>query len=492
MKKLLFIWLLYTFLLCSVIFSQEEEIEERKRIIEEERIWELSTTEISGISGSRSKLISDFQARTNTEIYYGGWFTYSHTFFKNADKNKNTQDTLRYIDSYDLRLWTRIERPKHNDLVYSRVKFFWNDREYIQGRYIAAAKEVYDATRLDMGYYEKKWNGLKHFRNIKLTLGRRQFRVGRGIAYSGVNDGVDLQLNHKSGFNFDISASKIIRSKNDLDSSRPYPGKNWSRRYFYALEIDKKWHPKHTIDVYGLIQRDHNKEVPENRNLEYDYDSEYYGIYLKGELISNLKYWGEFIKEEGHSYATGTNANPNLQFKENIDAYAFVLGMQYFADKLYGKPSLVVEYAEASGDTDRQSVSNTVNGNLRRTEDECFIPFGIFPSGAASSFKFSNLHILKVGANIKPLEKIEIFKDFMFTYEYYRYKADESAGAISDALADLVDKDIGKEHDFIISWRPLSDLKISFKYGRFKPGNAYLLTNRDSKTYWNLSTTLDF
>jgi hypothetical protein len=156
-------------------------------------------------------------------------------------------------------------------------------------------------------------------------------------------------------------------------------------------------------------------------------------------------------------------------------------------------PTVYAEYAFGSGDPDRRNVTDTVNGNLSR-RDTNFLYFGYLPTGYALSPRLSNLQMFKVGAAVRPLERLSMFnlKELRVSVDWYRYAKDESKGGVFDLDASLGERDLGVETDFTLSWPILSDLTLDLEYGLFKPGNAYPPDRNDSARYFSVGVTTTF
>ncbi|MBI3857652.1 MAG: alginate export family protein, partial [Planctomycetes bacterium] len=132
------------------------------------------------------------------------------------------------------------------------------------------------------------------------------------------------------------------------------------------------------------------------------------------------------------------------------------------------------QYMFGSGDSDRTSPTDMAAGNTGGTTDTSFLSFGFVQTGFSLFPRVANIHILRLGGSIRPLESVELFhKMEVGVYGYYYRKA-VAQELISDSRAFLNDADIGKEIDIFLRWRIFSDLGFYLNYGRFFPGKAYL------------------
>ena len=197
-----------------------------------------------------------------------------------------------------------------------------------------------------------------------------------------------------------------------------------------------------------------------------------------------MHYWAEVIRQTGESVVYDT-----MQ-KRDVEAWAYDLGISYDWD-VYSDPNLSLEYAFGSGDSDRVSVTDTLDGNISG-DDKNFHYFGYLPAGYALSPRLSNLQFAKAAVLFKPLEKYKLFKNFSLGIDYYRYFKDEKDGGIYDTEAINSDTDIGDEVDLTIFWQILSDLTLELQYGYFMPGDAYPDAFDDSEQYYSASMTLSY
>jgi hypothetical protein len=143
-------------------------------------------------------------------------------------------------------------------------------------------------------------------------------------------------------------------------------------------------------------------------------------------------------------------------------------------------PVLGVEYAVATGDSDRMSATDTIAGNLRGN-DNAYRGFGYINTGYSSAFEFTNLQFLRTGVRFKPmpdcpaLEKLELGSDLFW---YWRQKR---GGPVSDFRADGTGRELGTEVNVYANYRIFSDLAVMVRYGRFWTGEAY--TDGEKRDY---------
>ena len=91
-----------------------------------------------------------------------------------------------------------------------------------------------------------------------------------------------------SGWIFKFFGFKNLIDEENIDFSTP--GFRDSRRFFYGAEVKYKRLKRHVPYLFALFQEDHSGESPEDLNQDYEYNSRYYGIGSRGQIIENLYY----------------------------------------------------------------------------------------------------------------------------------------------------------------------------------------------------------
>ncbi|MBI4835497.1 MAG: alginate export family protein [Planctomycetes bacterium] len=410
---------------------------------------------------------------------YGGWLRYSTFIFEDPDK----QRTLR---TWDGRFWAKCLINKYHEF-YFRFKTLLFD----YNRHDSYGGDDHDfiTPRLDQGFYmvdlvEALYgDDTAEMVNpkIKASVGRQFSLLGTGLVYSRVDDGLKLNLSFP-GIQSTVIVAQTIKTSNDIDRSRPNPDR--SRRSFLGLQVDYKRLGKHKPYLICLIQTDNNKETPDDAAQEYDYNSKYYGIGMKGVLFPRLQYTAEYIKETGKSYASLSSTD-----KETIKASAYTFELKYLP-KTVLDPVFTVKYLFGSGDKDRGSVTNTIGGNQVNTNDTGFLSFGYSLTGFVLQPKISNLSMYSLMISVKPIKDKALCQDSELGVAYYMFSKDKKEGVISDLSASVAKEDIGKEIDLYFNWKMLSDLTFSLRGGRFTPGNAYPATADEETSF--LSFTLSY
>ena len=421
---------------------------------------------------------------------WGGIFTYSFATFDAPE----TDELHRTGHDFDLRVWTRIDIDQvHRVFARGQIDYFqWEKRDAfrrgrnsdISGPFLDIGFYQLDVDRALKKYLQADITGL----DATLTIGRQFIYVGRGIAYSAINDGIvwDSRIGDLSLMAF---GARSIRHVKNIDRSSPSIRRD--RRVFVGGQIAYEGIPKHKPYVYLVAERDRTHEHPEVLNQEFDYDADYLGIGLEGEVwlndqlnIPNLEYFAEFILQGGRSFPAGS-----WQHQQDIRASALDVGLQYMPPwKTH--PRFLVEYAYASGDEDRLSPTDTSDGNVLGSNDRGFLGFGFLNTGVAFAPRFANLQMLRLGAACKPLEHIDWFKNMEAGVNWFHFWKSESRGGVSDFRADRANTSLGTEADLFINWRLTSDLALILNYGHFWPSPAF--THRKGRDFFGLSVVIRF
>ncbi len=417
------------------------------------------------------------------EYDFGGWIRGEFITFDDAPY-RDTR-TLRF---YDLRLWGRA-RVAEIPRVSARLLMQYTD--FNKGDQYGHSQNDFDGPNLDQGFYEIDLSAAVGMTKLTGRLGRQFFQVGRGIALNGTMDGLSIE-GETGGWGFKALGAHTIISMDDIDSSRP--DHDDSHRIFAGASVEGPDLGLHTRPyAYGLVQRDLNgSDPPGSGTIEFGYDSEYWGIGLRSQPTTFLSLRGEFVFETGRCYPDPFTVTDGSTESDPIRAQCLDLLAEAHPDLPLGL-RFSAEYLWGSGDADRLSVTNTVFGNEAGTTDEGFLAFGYVNTGIALYPRPSNLHILRVGAAGRPLEGLgRLLEAFDVALDWFYYMKDEKTGAISDARADLPEAYVGMELDVSVTWRPLSDVLASVRYGIFLPGDAYSSATDDTRGFLSASLTYMF
>ncbi len=421
------------------------------------------------------RIIRDLESKIPTTqrtlFDFGGWYLFDYI---------NWDDVDRKVDftEHDLRLWFNLSIDDIHQ-VYARVRThilrFHGDDAYDGNNWDL------EGPNLDMGWYRlhisnlyRRYLGKDPCLEAELKVGRQYMDVGTGMVLSQILDAVRVDL-AKGSTSLTLFGAKSVRSQDSLDLS--LPGGHRSKRNYFGVQLNKRVLARHEVFAYALLTRDHSREKPPDATQEYDYDADYYGVGSTGALISDLRYWCEFVWQRGKSFASGTTT-----VDEKIRAFGGDVGLEFFLKGLPLRPAIEAEYAFGQGDPDRTSPTNTIGGNLIGTTDRGFLPFGYMDTGASFAGRLANLQVIRVGASFHPFDYCEKLKNIEVGMSYYWLRKDEAAGGITDPSADLPSSDVGREIDVYANWRILSDVLWTARWGHFMPGDAY--SNQSSRNYF--------
>ncbi len=455
-KKHQIILLLIVLVLRFSSFSFANQID--RRLQEEKRI-----------SLQQAELRPIYQA-PRLLMEYGGWLNYQFIDYDNYDNDAASLDGLNHVHSADLRFWLKATlMPKETSLSETEHSLYLRFKDYYAEKRGANPGEAFDhdGPHLDYAYVTSVMN------LFRFEVGRRYFNMGKGIAYSSVHDG--MQLNYlKPGWNVGLLASHTLPHEDNVDTSVPGYDKN-SDRYFYGLGVGYAKIKNRQLYGYLLVQRDESNQRPENSSQHFDYQSEYLGLGINGKVTPSLKYWVEVIKQTGTSRVFGSNE------KKNIEAWAMDAEVNYRPNILFN-PRFSFEYAFGSGDADRVNVTDTEFGNTSG-DDENFQYFGYLSTGFALAPRLSNLHMIRCSVEINPFEKSKRFKELLVGVDYYEFYKHRKAGGISDLEASVSAPHIGSEIDFFLEWPLLSDCDLNVQFGHFMPADAYDASANSSENF---------
>lgn len=412
----------------------------------------------------------------DTASRWGFVFAYNYYKFIDEDKNSAVQDSPTGAEAPDLRFWIS-KRLENNDSYYARARY---GRLNLKGdNNLAPPNSKNIGLKFDMLYYT-----FNRKPDTSVKIGRQFLRVGRGFTYAGIHDGLSLEKLYPKWILAGFAARTQPRETNSDQSNAGYL--NRSYRDFYGFQADYLGLKNKKVYGYVLAERDGNVKIPFVAK-EYTYDANYYGAGIEGSFKPNWPYYFEYVVQKGRTASTDA-----VTGTDGIKANAYYLGTDYYFTNNKLKPFLTLEYAHASGDPDRTSVTNVIGGNRAGTDDKNFMPFGVYDLGLALHPRLSNVNVFKFGGFIKPFYKSEYFKEMQLGAKYMIYNKDDANGAVSDAFATVASKKLGTGYDLYLTWRLFSDTLIYVNYGVFSPGDAYPAGRRDKAKLINFGTTLFF
>jgi hypothetical protein len=462
MKRTLPVLLLLLFI---VFTCAQSGYSQELRIVEEEKLRELEE-----------------EIPLDQQIFFDGgvWLRFEYGNIHDEVKQRTWRN-------YDARLWLNFTiEDVHQFYARFRLDFLdFNEGDAFDGDHFDV-----DGPNLDQAFWRMNVsNCLKKFGkplpldlDLSFRVGRQFMYLGRGIAYSRVDEGFEFLLENYD-FSWKVIASRTKHHEDDFDTSRP--NSNRTDRLFLGSQLTYKGLRKHYPYVFVLIQEDENREDPNVPGQDFDYNSQYYGLGMHGQVIPNLRYWGEFIFQTGTTFGSFSTLD-----RDDIDSQALDVGLEYYF-QLPCKPKLSFEYAWAEGDQDRASVTQTMFGNTPGTIDTQFLSFGYINTGYSFAPLFSNIQFARFGGACRPLATVhDIFEKMEVGVNFFIYRKDEKRGAISDFRADVPSKQLGTELDVYLNWRILSDVALGVNYGVFYPGDAF--TESDQRTFMLATVTYSF
>ncbi len=373
---------------------------------------------------------------------------------------------------------------------------------YLRGKYTFKGvlnQKGYDKQKitnildLDLGYFKI---GSRN-QNVVFHLGRKYYNLGTGLVLNGRGDGFQLDLFTKYvNFKvFSMYTGLLVKDDNPYNlSDRDIA--NGADRLFTGANVNLELFNQ-TLFMYAMDQADfsnvngvslsrsfpfldYSKKLPFTSNRYSSYNSQYYGIGLKGAIFSGLVYYGEIIHERGRSYTSGSYNitkgfyNPlSFRYKKNkIRAWAGLANLYYYVDLML-RPVIIAQYAYGSGDRHRDNYKLPYGNSFG--VDEGFIYFGTYVGGYALRPILANLHVIRAGFSLSPLSWSDkrYLRDMTVIAKYSNYMKDKVQAPINYGF-DAVRKDrhVGHGVDVSLRWLVFSDLSFYLNYGCFIPGKA--------------------
>ena len=400
----------------------------------------------------------------------GGWL---HLQLDQVDDAplRNTR-TDRFVD---LRLWGEVRYDRIYSL-YARIKTSYTD--FNSGdQYSGSDDNSFQTPQFDEVYADADWTD-DGGHGFSARAGRAFVSMGSGLLYN------DLAYMIQGTYSQDRWALRAwvghsIIHEPDIDQSIDHANK--SNRGFFGVEGEYLISGNHRAYGMILVERDFNRD--HFSSVDWTYNANYFGLGARGTIVAGLGYSAELVYEFGDSTAAVSTQT------ETISSFAGILTLDYqFPGPM--EPMLLLQYMYGSGDSDRQSTTDALAGNQAGTDDHGFLSFGFVQTGYSLFPRVSNIHILRLGGTLRPLESVDwLHKMSVGVFGYYYRKATSSC-PISDSRAFLDDADVGKEVDFTLRWRIFSDLGFSLNYGCFFPGDAYQETK--ARNFINAGITYSF
>ncbi len=413
------------------------------------------------------------------DVQWGGWLEYYVFHFDDGIQKS------RVVQRPGVALWTRLRIDDGAHELFARVRLRYD--------HFNAGDEIERRRDWVGPNFDEAWYQIDFGKALRLTTPSDPFqvraRIGRQSVVFGTGYALDLPLDavlvDLSVYDVRVQGlfGRTIGSYPNIDRSEPVD--SHSDRLFYGVQVAYEGWQRHTPFVYAIWNNDRTDERPTDWGQNYSYDSFYLGGGVQGEFAHNLNYWVEGVFESGHSYADGAAFQ-----RDYIEAYGWDIGIEKLFD-VPTHPRVAGEYMFASGDSDRlYSPTNAAGGNRGSREDTSFVAFGFRDTGISAAPTMSNLHVWRVGASLKPLEKWELCENLEIGTNLFLYHKNRCRAAISDPLADSFSGHVGWEMDYFVNWRLASDLSWTIRWGTFFPGSAY--SDRDTRHFLFTGCTWSF
>lgn len=435
---------------CGGVFAQDTSTTERLRLIEAERQEALQPRQYLELPRS-----------PDSPFDIGGWTTLTFIDFREDDHISTAPDPVEGLFLQDYRLWMKGGFTRETS-YYLRLRHLEFGFQTAVGVPTPNTERQSDAI-VDLGYVEYRPTSRWMHR-----FGRQFVRAGRGLSLATDLDGVD-NVYQGNSWSYRLFLGKTINRDSNIDTSIVGFNEGNQDRFFYMGSGEYRTEDGDRYYGYALSQRDESdSDDPAQRLVDFHYHSNYYGLGTEGSFNPEVHYFFELIQEGGDTLADfGTR--PRVE----IDATGITSGLLYYPDWA-GNPFLSLEYASGSGDPRRGSVTNVLGGKQTAERDQNFLYFGVYDAGLALSPRLSNLHVLRVGYQARPLPKDnQVLPDLLAGGKLSLYRKDSKDGVISDPSAIMASDDVGEAIDLFVGYKPLSDTSFLVQYGQFWPGAAY-------------------
>lgn len=410
---------------------------------------------------------------------WGGWIDYYVFHFDDGFQRQ------RVLQRPGLAAWTRLTLDEGAHELFARVRLtfdYYNPGDQFD------RQQDWRGPNFDRAWYEIDVG--KAFRvnqpsdplQMKVRIGRQEVVFGTGYA---INLPLDAVLVDGKIYDFRVTGlfGKTIGSYPNVDTSEPVD--SHSARRFFGVQVAYEGFDKHRPFIYAAWNDDYTDERPQDALQNYAYDTQYFGLGSRGEIVHNLNYWTEWVFETGRSYGDG-----DFIQRDVVEAWAWDIGVEKLWDAPM-KPRVSAEYMFASGDGDRVfSPTNAAGGNRGDRLDTSFVGFGYRDTGISAGPALSNLHIWRAGGEFQPLESVELFRDLELGTNWFLYHKHHRRAAITDGGADMFAGYVGWEMDYFINWRIASDIAWTIRWGMFFPGDAF--SDQSSRSFLFTGLTWSF
>lgn len=438
----------------------------------------------------RLQVDTNLTLEERTQFEVGGFFSMTGLWL-----NDSTENSRRLIQP-EVSLYARGSIDGvHSGFV--RLRFPYRDfspGDSFDGRGDGWVEPFLDRYTYEFDYRRAvaAYEGRRSDNNINLKIGRQFVDFAQGLIFSDVLLSVRPTVTLGDRFEieglFGLTPDRTV----DFDSSRADFDRHTRRAYYggkvqYTTETGRRYY------VFGVTQVDHNGDTENLRtplpglpSASFTYDSSYVGFGTEGSIGPDWTYLFEGVYEFGSS--TSDPVRSAIQTREDISAYAAKAQVTYlFRDEGFSRAQ--IESLIASGDSDRGSSSNTVNGNLSGSDDRGYNGLGFANTGLAFAPSLSNLWLLRGGFSTFPMRRDELFEQLQVGADLLIYGKHTSEGGFDEPTKDRVY--LGSEIDLFGNWRLTSDFAVNLRYGVFFPGTA-IAGPKSARHYVLAGFTLSF
>jgi|GEM_PF-3384486 len=462
------------FALTPALVAQTERSLERQREAFAQDEFERRETE-SGLSFRAEETLQDF------EFDYGGWARSGIYHLRDFSDHRNYR-------VQDMRLWSSlIYRDTHQ--LYVRVMGLYTDyNDQDEYSYMSGDEDDLNAPRLDIGYYYGdlgKAFSLGIEGKLRAKAGRQYVTIGEGLALDVRGDGLAMEYEDDNvkltGF-----ALRSVYSEDSYD--RTYPDFGHNKFLYSGAEVVKKFSEVLELYGYSVFMNDKREtKLPLAVPQKFRYNAGHFGAGLRGQIGPALMFHGEYTRELGRRYSSGTVE------RSDIDAYAYDLEVSYAFVQSELEPKISFQHLFGSGDHDTGVTVDTVGGNMGGTNDNTFFSYGYINTGFVFFPLISNIEINRIGLDLTPCKDHPSLGDLEVGVNYFTYRKHESKGGISDRGLDLTSdtSGLGYETDFFVTWRPFSDVLVTAQYGLFVP-DSDAFTDSDKRPFYSLGVMFYF
>lgn len=389
------------------------------------------------------------------------------------------------------------------------LKYFWHEQHIfnLRGKFayknnpsITEAQKRSGAVESVGEYNFELFNAELNFDRHQIVAGRSFYKLGRGLLFANFADGIEYNGNLKyvslkaqglysgqySGCTISLggcattgdiaqkSLYEIVPGR-AADVNLPDPG----RRFFAAIEATSPQIYGSSIYVLAQYSRDMSRDAATTgsaRGKVFAYDPLNLGLGASGFIgTARLRYLAEFVLQRGQTYNKNNSNNTSNNEQTGINAWGLTADINYslpWFEKIL-KPGLIFQYATGSGRESATANASNPSQENASGDDRNFYYFGAYSAGLALKPKLSNLHVIRFGFQMRPLQYYYWGRNLMLALKYTYYRKVNADYAISDNAAKLAKPTIGQGVDLQVVWDFRSDVKLFYAYGFFAPSEAY-------------------